>query len=60
MADQGDHTAMTNAGTVATSMMSVANAQNQPAMSSLPRRVPMPNPLKFEDITVNWKKFKRA
>lgn len=60
MTDQGDHTATTNAGTVTTSMVSVASAQNQPLMSSLPRRIPMPNPLKFEDITVNWKKFKRA
>ena len=61
MTVQGDHTAMTNAGTVTTSMVSVASAQNQPSMSSLPtRRIPMPNPLKFEDVTVNWKKFKRA
>ena len=49
MTDQGDHTATTNAGTVATSMVSVASAQNQPSMSSLPRRIPMPNLLKFED-----------
>lgn len=57
----GNHATTTNTSTATTGMVSVAIAQNQLSMSSLPSGKQMPNPLKLgDDITNNWKKFKRT
>ena len=41
-----------------------ASASSQPSMSSLPgfltSGIPMPKPLKLDNVAVHWKKFKRV
>lgn len=49
-----------NASAATTSMVSAVSAQKQLSMSSLPSGIPMAKPLKLDDITINWKKFKRV
>ena len=47
-----------------TNTVAVASASSQPSMSSLPESlpsgIPMPKPLKLDNVAVNWTKFKRA
>ena len=52
----GNQASTTSSNAATSNTASVASAQS----FSLPSGIPMPKPLKLDDIAVNWKKFKRA